>query len=70
MAKVEYLVSIGLAVLLEMYKSEADERKKNPQPADVCDDALRHVSVESAIKRINEMKLPKSEVARLLNRSF
>jgi hypothetical protein len=68
-ARVNYLVRVGLGVLLEIFESECQERQKNPKPVDKFTEINKQLSVESALRRVNEMKVPKSEVARLLNRS-
>jgi hypothetical protein len=36
----------------------------------VSDKIIARLSVESALQRVNNMKLPKSEVARLINRAI
>ena len=69
-ARVNYCISVGLAVLLDMFKSESEERQKNPQPVDISKEINMQLSLASAMKRVREMKLPKSEVAKLLNRCY
>jgi hypothetical protein len=69
-AKINYCARIGLGVLLEIFQSESEERQKNPQPIDLSDRIIARLSVESALQRVNNMKLPKSEVARLINRAI
>jgi len=66
-AKVDYLIRIGLAVLLEMFKRESDERQTEN---DGLKNLLGHMTIARVLEEINQQKLPKSDVARLLNRSL
>ena len=68
-AKVDYLLRIGLAVLLEMFREEC-EKRPNEKPNDWLKEYLGHMKIARVLETVNKQKLPKSDVMRLLDRSL
>jgi hypothetical protein len=70
-AKVNYLMRIGLGVLLEKFQVECLERQQQPcKPVDDTTKLIGQMHIQTALDKVNEAKLSRSEVARLLNRSL
>ena len=69
-AKVNYLLQIGLAVLLLRLEKECKERQPEDQQADFVDQLVRSQAMDRLIKQAAETKIPCSELARLVNRSL
>ena len=69
--RVNYLVSIGLGVLLEMFEKEAHERQfVSPDAKDTFNELLGHFAIQMAVERVQRLKIPRSEVAKLLDRNL
>ena len=69
-AKVNYLVQIGLGVLLLRFERECKERQPGDEKADYVDKFLRHEAISRLIGQAMETRIPQSELARLVSRSL
>ena len=69
-ARVNYLVQIGLGVLLLKFERECRERAPDDDKADLMEKIIRGQAVESLLLQAAETKIPRSELARLVNRSL
>ena len=68
----DYLIRIGLAVLLERFKKRSEEREMEDKPSasrptEQLRDMLGHMAVARVLADVNEQKLPRSDLGRLLN---
>jgi hypothetical protein len=69
-AKINYLIQIGLSVLLIDFEKECKEKEKDDKPFNFTEEIIRNMAVERLIKLANETKIPKSQLARLVNRTL
>ena len=70
-ARVNYCVSVGLGILLIMFKKEAEERQESGKGfKDDRHKMLGIMTIQNALMKVMDMKLPHSEVARLLSRNL
>ncbi len=69
-AKANYLIQIGLAVLLLKFERECKERQRKDEKVDLVNQIIRSEVVERLIQRAAETKIPHSDLARLVNRSL
>ena len=70
-AKANYLVQIGLAVLLLKFERECGERQpEGGEGGDLFEQLVRSQAVEDLLQQAAETKIPNSELARLVNRSL
>lgn len=69
-ARVNYLVQIGLAVLLVKFERECRERPPESGKVDLMDQIIRDQAVEHLLLLAAETRIPRSELARLVNRSL
>ena len=69
-AKVNYLVQIGLAVLLVKFERRCRERPPEGKQVDLTEQIIRDMAVEDLLQQAAETKIPRSELARLVNRSL
>ena len=70
-AKVNYLVQIGLAVLLVKFERECGERQpEDDKGGDFFQQIIKSQAVESLLQQAAETKIPNSELARLVHRSL
>ena len=63
-AKVDYLIRIGLAVLLETFREECEQRPPSDKPNDWLKDWLGHMKIARVLEAVSRQKLPKSDVMR------
>ncbi len=69
-AKVDYLIRIGLAVLLEMFKQKSEEQPADDNPNNWQTNLLGHMTIARVLDEVERMRLPKSDLMKLLNRSL
>ena len=69
-AKIHYLVRIGLVVLPLKFEDEAKQRNGEGNPVDIRTQIIKEMAVERLIQQASETKIPRSELARLVNRSL
>jgi hypothetical protein len=69
-ARVNYLIQIGLAVLLIDFERECKERQGEDEKVDFRDQLVRNQVVERLIRQAAETKIPHSQLARLVNRGL
>ena len=69
-AKVNYLVQIGLAVLMLRFKRESKEKQTEDKQVDFVDQLIRNQAMNRLLTKAAETKIPNSELARLVNRSL
>lgn len=67
-AKVNYLIEIGLGVLLLKFEDEVKEYEG--KPADLRTQIIRDMRVADLIRLAQETKVPRSQLARLVNRGL
>ena len=69
-AKVNYLIEIGLAVLLLEFEREWKEREGEDPMVDYATEIIQNQAANHLIIIANETKVPRSELARLVNRAL
>ena len=69
-AKVNYLIQIGLAVLLLKFEGECKEQQSEDEKVDFAEQLIRNQAMSRLLTRAAETKIPNSELARLVNRSL
>jgi len=69
-AKVNYCVQLGLSVLLLRFKEECSEQESDSEPDDLKIQIIRNQAVERLITQAQDTKIPKSQLARLVNKSL
>ena len=65
-SRVNYLVEIGLGVLLLKFEDEA--KQYEDKPVDLHTQIIRNMAVEDLIRVASQTKVPRSQLARLVNR--
>ena len=68
--KVNYLVQIGLGVLLCKFERDCRERQPESKEVGPTDQIIRSQTVERLLQEAADTKIPNSELARLVNRSL
>ena len=69
-AKANYLIEIGLAVLLIQFEKEWKEREGEDPMVDYATEIIRNQAANHLIIIANETKVPRSQLRRLVHRSL
>jgi hypothetical protein len=67
---VNYLIQIGLAVLLLRFEQECKGEQTEGGPVDFVDRIIKDQAISRLLSQAAETKIPRSELARLVNRSL
>ena len=68
--RINYCVQVGLAVLLTKFQQDVEEIPKDSKTTDNTTELLNQMFIQNVLQRVNDMRLPRSQVIRLLNRSL
>ena len=69
-ARVNYLIQIGLAVLMLKFERECKEQQAEGEEVGFVDQLIRNQVVERLLQQAAETRIPHSELPRLVNRSL
>jgi hypothetical protein len=68
-ARVNYLIQIGLAILLLRFEQDA-KKQSDGQGIDITTQFLRSEAVDRLLRKAAETKVPNSQLAKLVNKSL